>query len=112
MTYDPTDIASHERGQQKQELHNQFERESESSDLKWLCSTKRGRRIIWRLLDQAGVFRLSFDPNCSKMAFNEGNRNYGNTTLAKLLDACPELFLTMTKENNGRTEPDSARKSN
>jgi hypothetical protein len=112
MNYDPTDIASQEQAQKKQELQDQLGKESEEADLKWLCSTKRGRRIVWRLLDQSGVFRLSFDPNCAKMAFNEGNRNYGNTTLAKIMNVCPELFLTMTKENNGRTESDSARKTN
>jgi len=33
------------------------------------------------------------------MAFNEGNRNYGNRTLTMIHTHCPELYPQMVKEN-------------
>jgi hypothetical protein len=73
-------------------------RESEEADLQWLMSSKRGRRIVWRLLDRAGVFRLSFNTNAMSMAFSEGNRNEGLRILGLIHTICPNLYPTMVKE--------------
>lgn len=112
MKHDPFDLKQQELEYEARKLQGRFDRENEESDLKWLCATKRGRRIVWRLLEQSGVFRLSFDPNALKMAFAEGNRNYGNRILAMLQTVAPESYITMTKEANERRESDdAARKS-
>jgi len=109
--YDPTDIHSQERKQADASLRNTLARDSEESDLKWLMGSKRGRRIVWRLLEQSGVFRLSFNSNSMTMAFNEGNRNFGNRTLMMIHAICPELYSTMAKEqtNEQRTADDGSR---
>lgn len=73
----------------------------------------RGRRIVWRLLEQAGVFRLSFNPNAMTMAFAEGNRNFGLGTLLKIHALCPELYPVMVTENsNGRNDDGNGPKPN
>ena len=96
--HDPTDPeALSEKQRQREERAKQFAQQ-EVEDVKWLMGSKRGRRIIWRLLDQAGVFRLTFNPNAMQMAFAEGNRNAGNRTLSLVMASCPELFATMLKE--------------
>lgn len=97
--YDPLDTRSQDAAKAQAEAHARAKAETEEADIKWLMSTKRGRRIVWRLLDQAGVFRLSFNTNAMQMAFAEGNRNFGNRTLALLQSQCPELYPTMVKEN-------------
>ena len=97
--YDPLDLRGQEKTEADKKLRDKLLRENEEGDLKWLMSSKRGRRVIWRLLDQSGVFRLSFNTNSMMMAFNEGNRNYGNRTLAMIHSLCPELYPTMVKEN-------------
>lgn len=96
--YDPTDIRGQERAKQAQEVTAKLSKDTEESDIKWLMSSKRGRRIVWRLLDQAGTFRLSFNTNAMQMAFAEGNRNYGNRMLAMINTVCPELYLVMQNE--------------
>lgn len=98
-TYDPLDLEGQKKAKADADLKTRLVRETEESDIKWLMSSKRGRRVVWRLLDQAGVFRLSFNTNAMQMAFNEGNRNYGNRTLALLQTHCAELYPQMTKEN-------------
>lgn len=99
MSNDPTDLRGQERARAAAELGEKLARETEQGDIKWLVSSKRGRRIVWRLLDQAGVFRLSFNTNAAQMAFNEGNRNTGNRLLAMVNDVAPEAFTVMLKES-------------
>lgn len=96
--YDPTDIRGQERAKSEEDQRNKLAKDTEESDIKWLVSTKRGRRITWRLLEQAGVFRLSFNTNAMTMAFNEGNRNNGNRMLALINSVALESFVLMMKE--------------
>lgn len=72
--------------------------QSEVADIQWLMNSKRGRRIVHRLLDNAGVFRISFDPNALRMAFNEGNRNQGNQLLALITVHCPDRYAELLIE--------------
>lgn len=104
--YDPTDIRKQERQRADKEARERNARDSEASDLKWLMSSKRGRRIVWRQLEQAGVFRLSFHTNAMTMAFNEGNRNNGNRVLELVHRVCPELYPVMVREANEQRNPD------
>lgn len=111
--HDPLDLRGQEREKEDKNLRARLERENEEADLKWLMSSKRGRRVIWRLMDQAGVFRLSFNTNAMQMAFSEGNRNFGNRILAMIHTLCPELYPVMVKEQqNDRNADDGNRKSN
>lgn len=96
--YDPLDIRGQERTKADKDLREKLTRESEEADLKWLMGSKRGRRILWRSLDRAGVFRLSFNTNAMQMAFAEGNRNEGLRTLALIHSLCPELYPVMVRE--------------
>lgn len=79
-------------------LKAKLENESEVDDIVWLMSSKRGRRIMWRLLDQAGCFRSSFSPNASVTAFNEGGRNGGLRLLDLIHTHCSEQYAPMVKE--------------
>lgn len=96
---------------QNAELRDRLARENEEADIKWLMGNKRGRRVLWRLLDQAGVFRSSFNTNAMAMSFAEGNRNYGLRMLALIHSQCPELYPTMMKENSSheRNNDDGSR---
>jgi hypothetical protein len=96
--YDPTDLRSQEKQKTERVSREKLAKENEETDIKWLMGTKRGRRILWRLMDQSGVFRLSFNTNAMQMAFAEGNRNFGNRMLAMIHDQCPELYSVMVKE--------------
>ena len=113
--YDPLDIRGQERTKAERDLRDKLTRDAEESDIKWLMSSKRGRRFLWRLLDQAGVFRLSFNTNAMTMSFAEGNRNFGLRTLDMIHTLCPELYPTMVKEQNNNdrhTNNDSSSTNN
>lgn len=102
--YNPTDLEEQDKQRRDKELRAKLARETEEEDIKWLMSSKRGRRIVWRLLAQAGVFRPSFTTNAMQTAFNEGNRNYGLKILTLVHDYSADQYPQMMKENtdNGR----------
>jgi hypothetical protein len=79
-----------------------LERLQQSTDLMWLMSHKQGRRIASRLLEQAGVFRSSFNEAPSVMAFNEGRRDMGIWITAELLAAASDEYFTMLREFHER----------
>ena len=76
--------------------------QQERADIVWLMSGPRGRRIVWRLLEKAGVFRQAFNPDALTMAFVEGCRNEG-LRLLSVVHTLPE-YAAMVSEN-ARPEP-------
>ena len=87
------DAAEKAKDRAKQKAHAELE------DMKWLMGVKRGRRVVYGILERAGVWRLSFHTNALQMAFNEGCRNEGLALLSKLQLHCPELQSLMFKES-------------
>ena len=79
------------------------EREILLNDMRYVLSSVQGRRLIWRILDMAGVYRSSFTGN-STTFFNEGARNIGLRVLSDVMDAKPEAFLLMQNEDKKRKE--------
>jgi hypothetical protein len=75
------------------EKHNQAK-----DDLIAVMETVPGRRVIQRLLEDTGLYRVSFTGNATTY-FNEGMRNVGLRILADLQDFCPQLFLLMQQEH-------------
>jgi hypothetical protein len=104
--YDPTDLQGQEVDREAKATRVRLSSEVEELDVKWLMGSKRGRRIVWRLLEQAGVFRLSFDTNAMRMSFNEGNRNFGNRTFELIRRVCLERFAQMLEESNDGSSSD------
>lgn len=96
---DPTDIRSQERAKEESEDRAKQAREHEADDIKWLMSNKRGRRIVFRALDRAGVWLSSFNTNALTMSFNEGRRNEGLRLLGQVTSLCPDRYNEMLKES-------------
>jgi hypothetical protein len=77
------------------------EREQEHdarADLSTLMGQAYGRRIVWRLLGECGVFRSSFHTSGSTVYFLEGRRDVGLRLMADVLQAAPEAYLLMQSE--------------
>lgn len=95
---DPLNTELNEETRQTQAEAMRLVKLGEIEDIKWLMSSSRGRRIVNRLLHNAGVFRLSFHTNALQMSFNEGNRNAGLMLLATITEHCPKRFAEMLEE--------------
>lgn len=97
--HDPIDTRANQQAQAQRDERARLAAKTEADDLVWLLSSKRGRRMVWRQLDRAGVFRLSFNTNSMQMAFNEGARNDGLRLLAQIHAVRPEAYTEMLRES-------------
>jgi hypothetical protein len=95
--YDPLDLRSQENAQADAASRDKLAAQIELDDFKWLMSSKRGRRVVWRLLERTGVYRSSFTGN-SETYFREGMRNVGLMLMAQIHTAGPNLYAAMVQE--------------
>jgi hypothetical protein len=65
---------------------------------RWIMNDERGRKVVWSLLDRAGVFRSSMAATPELTAFNEGRRDMGLALLADIMRLAPELYTRMAAE--------------
>jgi hypothetical protein len=78
-----------------------LEKERDQADFREVMSTEAGRRVIHRLLERAGLYRLSYDSGkTNETMFNEGGRNQGLMLLADVTMFTPGSYALMIKENN------------
>jgi hypothetical protein len=108
---DPTDIEGQRLVKQKAKDEEKLRKQVEADDVRWLMGDKRGRRIMWRLLEKTGLYRSSFT-GTSQTFFNEGMRNIGLMLMAEIHEFAPEQYAVMLKEQkqNERNADDRARK--
>ncbi|MDY7579359.1 endopeptidase [Herbaspirillum sp. RTI4] len=95
---DPLNTEANDELRKARASMDSLAKHKDAEDIKWLMSSKRGRRIVNGLLQNAGVFRLSFHTNALQMSFNEGNRNTGLMLLAAITEQCPERYAEMIEE--------------
>jgi hypothetical protein len=78
--------------------HEELLREQVRGDLLAVMETREGRRFVWKLIGDAGVFRQSFAQDALSTAFNEGRRSHGLELLDRAQNEAPELFLKAQSE--------------
>lgn len=97
--FDPLDLRGQDRAKEQSDERTKMAIDQEKDDFKWLMGSKRGRRIVWRLLERTGVYRSSFTGN-SETFFREGQRNVGLMLMAQIHEVCPDQYALMLKEQN------------
>jgi methylase of polypeptide subunit release factors len=103
---DPTDLRRQERDAEADEALARETRRRELEDLRWLLGHPQGRRITTRLLEEAGLYRTSFNHSGSVMAFNEGKRHLALFLTAELMEASTDGFMKVLKEYNRTNKHD------
>ena len=92
------DPAAEQKAADERKLERQLDATEEEQDVRWLMGSKRGRRIVWRLLESSDLFTSTFVPDALRLAFCEGKRHFGGNLLATIHSHCPELYPVMVKE--------------
>ncbi len=82
--------------EQKRQLN--LDKQQQLSDLQKVMATKEGRRFVWRLLDEANIFRSCFTGN-SQTFYLEGRREFMLPFYQDIMNACPEQFYLAQREN-------------
>jgi len=96
----PTDLPAQERTRAQQDMDASLARSAFVQDFKWLMAHKQGRRLMWWLLSEAGVFRNPWRPSANEMSFAAGAMNQGQMLLSEIFSHAPESFTIMQKESN------------
>lgn len=110
--HDPHQPEAVEQRREDDKTQRKLSRDTEKADIKWLMKSKRGRRIMMRLLDAAGVFKTSFSTDALVMAFNEGNRNTGLRWLEIIHTHCPDLYQVMLTERSNERRAEHGESGN
>lgn len=82
-------------------------RDREISDLKKVLSAPEGRRFLWRVMGEAGIFRTSATGQTNTTFVNEGRRQIGLMILADIMEAKAEAFTQMQREQASDSKAES-----
>lgn len=91
-------------GADRKERLTEAARREEIDDVRWLMSSKRGRRFMWRLLEQAGIYRTTYVNSATQTAFLEGGRNFGLMLVADIHAGGLEQYTQMVAEAHKENE--------
>lgn len=76
------------------------ERQQELDDLRLVMSNPNGRRVIWRILSESGLYQNPFVPGApDATSYNCGRQSQGQWLLSEVMIAAKDYFLAMQKEN-------------
>jgi len=73
-------------------------RDREINDMQRVLKLPEGRRFVWRILSQCGIFHASFTQNSMQSSFNEGRRDIGLGLLGDLNEADVFAYAKMQQE--------------
>ncbi len=74
--------------------------EQRGSDLRSVLSTPQGRRCLWTMMNDFGLYATSFHAdNAHITAYREGLRQAALSILRDAQEYCPALFRLMMDEN-------------
>jgi len=109
--YNPIDLAGQEQVKAENERLEEFEVARFKDDFKWLLAHKQGRRLVWWMMGEAGVFRNPWRPSASEHSFVSGAMNQGQMLLTKIFEIAPDQFTIMLKEAHDDAKRRSGRNS-
>lgn len=97
---DPLDLEANEAAAAERADEEAAQQIVSDDDFLWWIGDKRGRRALYQLLSETGVFRNPYVSGSGDLtAFRCGEMNVGQRYLAKLQRLSPETFHIMTKEH-------------
>jgi hypothetical protein len=79
-------------------------RDRQDAELRGVLNSYPGRSVIWRVLEQCGIYELSFSGDSHRTAFREGNRNVGLFLLTEVMRVAPDAYGLMQRESVARTQ--------
>lgn len=82
-----------------------------ANDLNWLMRHPQGRRVMWRVLSECGVYAnaavtAAFDTNTT--FFKAGQQNIGLVYLNEIVTREPDAYALMVRENSATAKGNTA----
>jgi hypothetical protein len=92
--YDGGDPEQVKAARREDKLH----RTGRNLAIRRLMQDPDGRRFVWDILADCGVFRTPFAMDPYATAFNAGKQSVGQMLLAEVTAVVPELYIQMLQE--------------
>jgi hypothetical protein len=70
----------------------------EKEDLQWVLNSPSGRRYLWKVLCNCGIYKTSYGQG-EDISFLEGRRNIGLSILDDINDVDRTIYSKMMEEN-------------
>lgn len=67
-------------------------------DMRYVLNDPRGRRFLWELLGDCGLYRLSYEHSGSATMFKEGERNVALRLMTRILEVDHASYLIAQDE--------------
>lgn len=72
-------------------------------EIREVLKTYEGRSLMWRIMEECGIYRTSFTGDALQTAFLEGQRNIGLWVLTEIVFTNgPDTFSIMAREAEDR----------
>ena len=76
----------------------------EIDDIKAILATPQGRRFLWRMMGFCGITESVFTGKNASTHYRAGKQDVGHFVLGEIVEAAPERYLEMMKENQKENE--------
>ena len=87
-----------EKNLTKEERQKQ-RKERDLADIRFVAKSPEGRRLLWRMMAENGIFQPSFNSESLVMSYAEGRRAAGLSILHDIFSAKSSLFGQMQQEH-------------
>ncbi len=79
-------------------------RRQELNDIRTVLSNAAGKRLLWRMLTKCHSFESIYAVNQNDVYYNSGQQDIGHFIMGEIMQADPNLFMKMMKDNNKKSE--------
>lgn len=83
-----------------------IDRQEVVNDIIAVMNLPQGRRYVWRLLENAGIFRTPYKGSTNDTMVRIGEHSFGVQIMNDIIEANPDLYLLMQKEHYIQEAPD------
>ncbi len=97
-TKDPTPDVGDEKQVKRKKSRAQRLREQNDEELRAVLSQPVGRAVIWRILQDCGIYQSSLSSEALQMAAREGRRNLGLWLMGEVHSADAQAYALMQGE--------------
>lgn len=78
------------------------QKQLELESMRFLISNAHGRRILWKIISQCGVYKRVADNSGSWTYFNDGARSIGLNLISEILEADSEGYIKLQQDQLGK----------
>jgi hypothetical protein len=86
--------------EEEQEAERQLAQRQREDDMRAVLETGAGRRVLWRMLEHAGIYQTTFAQDSERLsALLEGKRRVGLWLIGEIATADPMAYANLLRDS-------------